>query len=128
MNLGCRLRDRWHGARPRASPVRPPLRDGRAPDPGTSPRETGCASILADWERHEQTLRHTGRKPSGHVESVGVTDHVDDDPVRVADEEAPRAPRLFGQRVDDLVATPASLCIGRINVVNGHADRRVLRR
>jgi hypothetical protein len=57
-----------------------------------------------------------------------VTNHVDDDPVRVADEEAPRAPRLFGQRVDDLVATPASLCVGRINVVNRHADRRVLRR
>jgi hypothetical protein len=57
-----------------------------------------------------------------------VTDDVDDDPVRIADEEAPRAPRLFGQRVDDLVATLASLCVGRINVVNGHADRRVLRR
>jgi hypothetical protein len=47
-----------------------------------------------------------------------VTDHVDDDPVRVADEEALSAPRLFGQRVDDLVATLASLCVGRINVVD----------
>src|SRR5215210_4091426 len=58
--------------------------------------------------------------------SVGVTDHVDDDAVRVADEEAPWTPRLFGQRVDDLVATPAGLCVGRIDVVDVHADRRVL--
>jgi hypothetical protein len=57
-----------------------------------------------------------------------VADHVDDDPVRVADEEAPRAPRLFGEGVDYLVATLASLCVGGINVVDGHADCRVLRR
>jgi hypothetical protein len=57
-----------------------------------------------------------------------VTHHVDDDPVRVADEEAPRAPRLLGQRVDDLVAAAASLGVGRIDVVDVHADRRVLGR
>ena len=60
--------------------------------------------------------------------SVGVTDHVDDDAVRVADEEAPRAPGLFGQWVDDLVAAPASFCVGRIDVVDIHADGRVLGR
>ena len=37
-------------------------------------------------------------------------------------------PRLFGQRVDDLVAAPASLCVGHIDVVDVHADRRVLGR
>jgi hypothetical protein len=38
-------------------------------------------------------------------ESVGVTDHVDDDAVRVADEEASRAPRLSAPppRADDVV-------------------------
>src|SRR5215207_5316916 len=60
--------------------------------------------------------------------SVGVTDHVDDDAVRVADEEAPRTPRLLVQRVDDLVAAPASLGVGHIDVVDVHADRRVLGR
>jgi hypothetical protein len=45
--------------------------------------------------------------PKGSVSRV--TDQVDDDSVRVADEEAPRAPRILGQRVDYLVATLASL-------------------
>ena len=67
MNLGCHLSDRWHGARPRASPVRPPLRGGRAPDSGSCCYRPGSGSVARRLGRRLAATRESPprRGPSG---------------------------------------------------------------
>ena len=52
-----------------------------------------------------------------------LADDHDDEPVRVADEEAARAPRLIGQRIDDIVTAPQRFGVHGIDV--GNFDRQL---